>query len=147
VLEQLRSGLADYEQYRRVDVPLLEVSPIYGLYPETLDTAITAELVWPQPYPHADRNGVYLIFGEGGHLLYVGKASMRHSLGHRLGHYFCYDKPARACRIIHDGWSRPPRYIVTIAVPKEMGFEAAALEEFLIDRLNPSDNRKGVSGR
>jgi hypothetical protein len=43
----------------------------------------------------------------------------------------------------HSGWSQPPRFFYAVAVPEQMPFEAPALEEFLIGRLQPPDNSVG----
>jgi excinuclease UvrABC nuclease subunit len=79
-------------------------------------------------------------------VLYVGKASQG-PIGGRLAHYFKYNPDRKTCRVVHagpGGWSSPPIYVVGVAVPDELAFEAAALEEYLIRELQPSDNTLGV---
>ena len=45
--------------------------------------------------------------------------------------------------MILENWSSRPRYVINVAVPADMAFEAAALETFLIYELQPSDNTHG----
>jgi hypothetical protein len=77
---------------------------------------------------------VYAIFS-GNELIYLGKASLQ-DLGYRVGSYFVYSKD-RQSAIPRNGhtWSKPPTSIVTWAVPRDLFFEASALEEFLIFNL------------
>ena len=86
-------------------------------------------------------NPVYFVFAKDGQLLYVGKAW---HVGSRLGAYFDFDENKR-CRLIGRKWSREPAYVATIAPPEGMSFEAAGLEEYFIEVLNPrpTDNIRG----
>lgn len=144
MLAQIRRCLDDYqENYRRPGLPPLEPRGMYALFPEEGQPDFV-ESHWNDPYPNADRKGVYLIFGKSGVLLYVGKASMGSTIGGRLGTYFA---GRQECRLLFTDWSERPTYIATIAVPPGMGFEASALEEFLIKTLKPCDNNLGVTGR
>ena len=81
-----------------------------------------------------------MITAAGRRLIYVGKASMGNCLWNRLGAYF---GGRDECRVKHDAWKRPPQFVVTVAVPKSSTWEAPALEEFLIQRLDPIDNVRG----
>jgi len=144
MLVQVKRCLDEYqEQYRRPGLPPLELKGMYALFPEE-GLADFVESRWNEPYPNADRKGVYLIFGRTGVLLYVGKASMGASIGGRLGTYFAGKKE---CRLVFTDWTERPTYIATIAVPQGMGFEASALEEYLIRSLQPCDNNLGASGQ
>lgn len=144
MLVQIRRCLDDYEEnYRRPGLPPLELKGMYALFPEEGQPDFV-ESRWNEPYPQADRKGVYLIFGRSGMLLYVGKASMGSSIGGRLGTYFAGKKE---CRLLFTDWTERPTYIATIAVPHGMAFEASALEEYLIKSLKPCDNNLGISGR
>lgn len=127
------------DNYRRDDIPDLRISKIYSLFP----SGETNQLKWPAPWPFAFEKGVYLIFGSNMELLYVGKASMQHNIGGRLSSYFRYNDDKTGCKIVHNGWITPPRFVVTVAVPEDMAFEAPALEEYLISSLNPPENKKG----
>ena len=75
-------------------------------------------------------------------LLYVGKASL---LGRRLSTYFQYTEGrGSGCKVVHeDSWKTPPSFVATFALMES--FEAAALEEYLIVRLNPQENSLWVS--
>ena len=83
---------------------------------------------------------MYLIYSDTFELLYVGKASMGSCLGKRLYTYF---GAAQECVLKHTTWTQSPRFMLTIAVPESMPFEAPALEEFLIGRLEPTNNSVG----
>lgn len=138
-------AIAEYEQrFRRNDLESLEKSGLYDLFPSNGAVEVPVAATWPDdPWPFASRAGVYLIFDEKLDLLYVGKASLSSSLGERLCNYFRIDRD-RGCCIRHDGWKKTPRYVATIAVPEDMRFEAPALEEFLITRLQPIANSIGL---
>jgi len=98
---------------------------------------------WPDEWPSGWKKGVYLIFGAGGSLLYIGKASMNNAIGSRLGEYFQYsDDERKSCKVV-DPRIKEPRYLLTVAVPDEMPFESSALEEYLIGALQPIGNMKG----
>jgi len=137
-------AISDYEQrFRRDDLDRLEVSGLYDLFPSNGGVPVPVAASWPNDqWPYAKRAGVYLIFDEKLDLLYVGKASLNSSIGDRLYTYF-REGQDHGCRIRHEGWDRPPRYVTTIAVPENTRFEAPALEEFLITRLQPTSNRIG----
>jgi len=141
MLTEVRRCLDVYrEKYRRSGLPDLELSGIYALFPEE-GVPDFAEFRWNDRYPNAGRKGVYLLFGGTGRLLYIGKASMGASIGGRLGTWFA---GKNECRLLSNDWMERPSYVATIAVPESMSFEAAALEEYLIRCLNPSDNKLGV---
>ena len=71
---------------------------------------------------------------------------MNHCIGRRLSTYFGMNRKTKGCEILQpDGWGgRRPAYVLTLAVPEGMSFEASALEEYLIDRLSPPCNTRGV---
>lgn len=117
------------EKYRHTDCPLLEISEKYDLFPSKNVDGDNC-LGWPDTFPFAARQGVYLISDENERVLYVGKASLNQTLGIRLSSYFKYG-PDQSCHI-NDKWSKDPRYLITIAVPVDMAFEAPAVEEYLI---------------
>ena len=138
MLDNLRSALMKYRKYRHPDLADLALSDLYALFPEEGEPLATMH--WDQQWPNSDHAGVYLIFDKNGKLLYVGKAW---ALGHRLASYFQYRQPrgeGNACEIVH-AWTPPgPMYIATVAVPDDSKFEAASLEEYLINELKPSEN-------
>lgn len=138
----MKAVLEYSRDFRRQDLPTLEVSELYDLFP---DREHPVSPCWPEDYfPNAERAGVYFFFDERLNLLYVGKASMSNCLGNRLGAYFKYEEDGKTCRVIHE-WSANLKYLATVAVPPEMPYEAPALEEFLISRLKPPDNSRGKS--
>jgi hypothetical protein len=131
------------DKYRRHDFPPLEISNLYDLFPSALHSLDTAPPdVWPAPYPFDQRTGVYFIFSESFELLYVGKSSMSSCIGKRLWTYFHY-APGQVCVLKHSTWTQNPRFLITVAVPETTPFEAPALEEFLIGRLQPTNNKVG----
>jgi excinuclease UvrABC nuclease subunit len=145
--EDVKKKIKTYvKNFRRNDVGNLEVSDLYDLFPDR--KAKTPEKVtakWPDDYPYQSHRGVYIIFDDSLHLLYIGKASMGNCLGNRLANYFGYADDRQACRIWHDDWTKEPRYIMTVAVPIDMPFEAPALEEYLVTSLQPCNNTQGIN--
>ncbi len=137
MLEPLERALREYEnKYRHPSLGAFELSALYVLFPE--ESAPLARMRWDEIWPNCGRAGVYLIFSKTGTLLYVGKAWV---IGRRLSWYFQYGEN-KGCKVIHDGWTETPMYVATVAVPDASTFEAAALEEFLIRELKPSDNKR-----
>ncbi|MGC9403650.1 hypothetical protein ACP43V_14465, partial [Vibrio genomosp. F10 str. 9ZC157] len=130
-------------EYRRAELPPIRRSEIYSLFSDK-SIVPNAKLYWPETWPNSGERGVYAIFSRG-KVLYIGKASLQ-DLGYRVGSYFMYS-PDRKSAIPKSGhtWSQQPTSIVTWAVPKELFFEASALEEFLIFNLNSQlpDNTVG----
>lgn len=134
-------------QYRKPDIPELSVSGLYSLSPKK-ETSVMTESEWPQSFPNANKRGVYLILGAKLQVLYVGKASMNNTIGNRISSYFSYAEDKVTCKVNSQYWSEEPKYILTIAVPDEMSFEAPAIEEYLIKsfgKLLP-DNTVGTKG-
>lgn len=145
-LDQVRDALSQYVlTYRHPDLPPLEMSGIYDLFPEDhADPVANTCAVWPANYPNRYSRGVYLMLGAHQQLLYVGKVSMNNSFDSRLAGYFSYTTDGKKrCQVKHDTWGTRPEFLITIPVSSDMAFEAAALEEYLIDRLQPPDNTKG----
>jgi excinuclease UvrABC nuclease subunit len=144
MLKQIREALEEYkEKYRKPGLPDLVLSEPYDLTPDVKDAQFACKSQWNDTWPNSTRRGVYFILSATGRLLYVGKASMDNVIGDRLSDYFETDATTKRCRIVHDAWSEAPRFVATVAVPVEMGFEAPALEEFLIEGLAPTDNVRG----
>ena len=121
MLEDLCAVLAELnERYPRPGMASLS-------FGDLLDVR-DADAAWPD----AGKPGIYAMFGEDRSLLYLGKASCNSNLGRRLGAHF--DRL---------GASRGPkftkvRYVATVGLPPDRAFEAPAVEEFLIARLNPA---------
>lgn len=127
-------------RYRRSDLPPIEVGEPLDLYPSLpAPSNFRAKLTWANPWPFGDRAGVYMIYCESLEIMYIGKASMNRCLGNRLYEYF---GGGSACTAKAD-WLEPARFVINIAVPREMPFEAPAIEEFLIKRLKPKRNGTG----
>lgn len=127
-------------RYRRADFESLAISSPVDLYPSRqLPSGISPKTSWENNWPFAENAGVYMLYSESFELLYVGKTSMNQCLGKRLAAHF-----GSGMRCIPKAdWLVPVRFVINIAVPKEMSFEAPALEEFLITRLRPMLNVSG----
>jgi hypothetical protein len=134
-------ALSEYiSKYRRDGLPDLRVSRIFDLFPmKHVSEGIAPKATEFNKWPLGDDAGVYLIYSHSGSLLYVGKASMKRVLGQRLGDHF---GNGAEC-IPREDWSQEPRFLINIAVPGNMPFEAAALEEYLIKGLKPLLNSVG----
>jgi hypothetical protein len=135
------SAIAEYsEKYRRGDYGSLRVSEPFDIRPE-LGTPKEHSIggTWTQKWPFDEDCGVYLLYSASFELLYVGKSSMNRCLGKRL-----YDRfgGGEVCKPSED-WLEEARFVINIAVPREMPFEAPALEEFLIRKLQPRLNGPG----
>jgi hypothetical protein len=126
--------------FRHPSLRKLILSEFFALFPdESPGTAAT--LKWPDPWPNGDKPGVYLVFGSGLELLYVGKAW---NLNSRVSSYFRYASDgSRRCELRHPRTHRPA-LVATIAVDEDKFFEAAGLEEYLIETLRPLDNARGA---
>lgn len=115
--------------------------PRPGIEPLAISAPYDLKNDWPKTYPHARHQGVYCFVDEAGMLLYIGKTSCNNDFGYRLSGYFEYG-PARQAqaKIVHHV---SVRHILFIPLPAGHGFEAPAIEEWLISRLNPPLNKTG----
>ena len=130
-LERLKKALDELNKdYPRPGLRALETSKRYSLDED-----------WPKTYPNADRAGVYALFGQAGDLLRIGKASCDRKIGDRLGDYFGHGPDGRYA--VKDAYYAGAKFIVTIPLDAGHEFEAPAVEEFLIGRLNPPLNSAG----
>jgi hypothetical protein len=87
-------------------------------------------------FPDVGSAGCYAMYAADGELLYIAKAW---ELGSRLASYFLGIRSLTpgATRPEHT-WTKPPKYLQTIKVREP--FEAASLEEYLIQKIRPCDN-------
>lgn len=133
--------------YRRDDIPPFEVQGFYDLLPASPLPASLPRAVsgtWPKDeFVLGKRRGVYAVFSESLELLYVGKASLNSSIGNRLGIHFRKNEDG-SLRYAKK-WTQVPRFVVAIAVPDTLRWEAPALEEFLIMALQPLVNGTGFN--
>lgn len=109
--------------------PRFQLSPIYALTSEN----------WKNSIPFHLDQGCYFFYAEGGALLYIGKASFKNDLAGRVVTYF-RTRPTFALR--HDSWIKPPAFLRTVKV--NFAYEAPSLEEYLIQELQPAQNRLGI---
>ena len=129
-LENLRYSLEWFKARYSI---ALEISELYALFPEEDETPPLAQSHWNVQWPNSESNGVYAVFSKFTNdkkdLQYIGKASspgMR--LGHRLGAHFGGKKEACTIKVPTRWVAQRLRYIVTIPVPADEPFIAAALE-------------------
>jgi excinuclease UvrABC nuclease subunit len=87
---------------------------------------------------------VYAIFSADETLLYVGKSGF---IGDRLADHFRKDANGACISPPLYRWSKDPIYVITIAAPEGKKFVASRLEEYLIERLQPCDNTRGIKLR
>ncbi len=113
----------------------------YGLKKMNIGRIYDIKNNWQDTWPNCDSPGCYAIFDKNKLLLYVGKASHSNTLALRLACHFRCSKTGSKGIVRQSGWSHAPWYVITIGVDK--AHEAPSLEEYLITKLNPSDNING----
>lgn len=118
----------------------------YDLFPDVSDSIFDQVTRWPNPWPLPSRAGVYAFLDQQMTILHVGKAPFRNSLAAHLSSYCRYEPGRRSSCKLHQAWKNSPKYIVIVAVPQSSRFEAAALEEFLISKIQPIENSVGIEG-
>lgn len=140
-LSKVSAAIADFSsKYRAPGLPHIEISKPVDLFPDAPQKIeLGAHTTWKDSWPFATRPGVYIIYSSSLDLIYIGKTSMNRCIGKRLYEYFgdgpeCIIKKEKLCKA---------RVVVIAAVPKDMPFEAPALEEYLIKKLQPPQNDLG----
>ncbi len=83
---------------------------------------------WPRSWPSGNLSGVYVFLDSDENLLYIGKASSGRRLSTRLRGYFKNNQGV--CSI--KGKAKETCYVGLIPLPLGHGFEAPAIEEYLI---------------
>ncbi len=92
-----------------------------------------------QPWPNGGKPGVYMFLDADEKLLYVGKASSGRNLRTRLRGYF---NPQKVPKDTNQGKKAiGARYVGLLGLPADHGFEAPAIEEWLITCLQPPKNK------
>ena len=116
--------------------------PRPGIKPLAFSAPYDLRNDWPKTYPHARHQGVYCFVDGIGTLLYIGKTSCNTDFGYRLAAHFEYG-PARQAqaKLSHHA---SVQHILFIPLPPGHGFEAPAIEEWLITRINPPLNKTGT---
>lgn len=144
-LTELESKIQYYEMtYRHPDLEPISDGVLYDLFPGRGDSKADMECRWPKKFPFLNRAGVYVFLNDDYEVLYIGKASMNHDLGSRVGSYCQYDKDGETCKLKHQ-WEGEPRYVSFYAVPEKTRFEAPSLEEYLISEISTKNNRAGIA--
>jgi hypothetical protein len=111
-------------------IPIFEISDLADIQQLYRDN---------DPFPFQDGAGCYLFWSARTELLYVGKVSLKHNICSRLKTYFRWDENKTAV-VPTPGhtWTSAPVFVQVIKVREP--YQAPSLEEFLTDKLNPSDN-------
>ena len=85
--------------------------------------------------PHSDEPGVYIFYSEDNKPIYVGKSER--TLGSRVwGHW---DDDKRDFR-----FNKKVSFLRVLVIPEEVSYLASSLESYLIKKLGPSENKKGI---
>lgn len=100
---------------------------------------------WNETLPDALHPGCYIFYDADMRLLYIGKTSLRNTLGSRVSSYFGNDPVSGGALPKHGGWTSPPAYLQTIKV--NFAYEAPSLEEYLIETLQPCNNTRGLKAK
>ena len=104
---------------------------------------------WKGSVPNHNKGGVYALFDESGDLIYIGLGAsvgagnrVGFGLSRRLtGHVITTDKDkGRGHYKPEENWSEV-RAIATLGFPNEYCYLAAALEDFLIGRIDTQRNQ------
>lgn len=93
-----------------------------------LDISTQARASWPSN----EKPGVYVFLDSDRFISYIGKAS--HNIGSRLSARFDVKWNSKTRE------SSDCKYITTIPLPINVGFEASAIEEYLLENLNTKFN-------
>jgi len=88
-------------------------------------------------WTNGDRPGVYIFLDSNENLLYIGKASSGRDLKARLRGYFYRNGVHKNKKHGAD----KTQYVGLLALPEDHGFEAPAIEEWLIEHLQPNENK------
>jgi hypothetical protein len=145
-LKDLRTKVDEYsKKYRHPSLKGFSFAPPYDLFPNDPGGLMVCEKKWNDTWPNNGMVGVYAFLDREGNVIYIGKSSMNSSVSARLSAYCGYDSDRKKCRLKHDGWIENPRYVWIVGVPQDSSFEAAALEEYLISEIQPTDNINGIT--
>ncbi len=119
-----------------------DLEPITCLGEYSINGAIRpAQNTWPDSYQTGEAKGIYAIF-HFSELLYIGKASQQ-PLSWRMSGHWKYSEDKAYGVPKSPNWSKQPTHIVFWSVPEGSQFEASALEEYLISKLDLPDNKAG----
>jgi hypothetical protein len=142
-MDELQLTLQYFRTYLRgPQMPPISLSGLYDLFPD--NSSKESEHVWPDSWPSASESGVYFVFDAELQVLYIGKASMNSSIGARLSTYFGPGPNKECIARKKEHWNGTPRYVAVISMQPDFRFEAPALEEYLITKLQPIDNTIGA---
>ncbi len=148
-LEIVEHTVAKYSELFRAAqyTDVLVLSDWYSLFPDEFPNVQT-RYNWPDAYPNKGKPGVYFFFDSEQSLLYIGKSGG--DMQRRLGDHVTWaSNRSGPCKVLEKKkgkpWRTRPCYVKTLAVQNPS--EALPLEEFLIDKLQPPENTKGIRTR
>ena len=95
------------------------------------------EFNWMQNLPNLLPvfTGIYLFIDENDEVIYIGETT---HFGNRFGSYFS----SKIENLLKHNWNSNPHFVIPIKVPTESSFERLGLEEYLIKKTNPIDNKR-----
>lgn len=131
---KLSYALKLIEDYNQLYKTSFTAESKYRLFPGSDGEYEFKDRSWPLNH-HA---GVYIILTEDDEVIYVGQSG---SFGYRFYQYF-KDNNGN-CVVRSANWSKQPFAIVAIGVPNDKKYERLSLEGYLIEKLQPIDNKVG----
>lgn len=120
------------EKYRGPNLEKFEIGNQYFLFP---NSEIQNKSGWPKKWQFCGNAGVYLFIDKNDEVIYVGETT---HFGNRFGSYFS----GKIDNLLKHNWSSKPHSVLQIKVPSESSFERLALEEYLIKKTNPLENKR-----
>jgi hypothetical protein len=134
-LEKLAGAVAEFHKW-------VELPKCSRLTPKLM-LEVSLVPLWADQYlVDASLPGCYIFENDEGELYYVGSVSASSSFGYRFANGYVrrhLEDPTKALLL---GNAEKARRIYVVDVPREYGFIAPALEQFLITYLSPVANRK-----
>ncbi|MFV0143451.1 MULTISPECIES: GIY-YIG nuclease family protein [Empedobacter] len=120
------------QTYRNSDLEKFEIGEKYVLYPKEGEET---EFSWPNQWQFCGDSGIYLFIDENDEVIYIGETT---HFGNRFGSYFS----SKIENLLKHNWNSNPHFVIPIKVPTESSFERLGLEEYLIKKTNPIDNKR-----
>jgi hypothetical protein len=94
-------------------------------------------------YPNVSQPGIYVMMDSHGTVLRIGTASCGRTLGDRLGDYFKWGDRALGSGVARNSQYGDVCFVVTIGLPSDRAFEAPAIEEYLLSKVDAPLNSHG----
>lgn len=131
-IEDVDKLLHEYNQKYNTQ---FKMSMKYALFPKEDEYGYT------KSWPGNGSAGVYFLMSEDNHLIYVGQSK---DLGQRFYQHFPpKENSSKSTCTFSENWSIKPYSIYVTTTPENAKWERLSLEEYLIQNLNPIDNKQG----